>query len=123
MNRFGDLFLTTDDGKTHRLALDDGSLEVLAESKDRFTDKLAEPGIADDWFMIPLVDELVRAGKTLQEGQCYAFIQIPILGGDYVVENVAVRDVTDHYAAMGPIFEKLKDIPDATVVKFEIDKR
>lgn len=120
MNRFGDLFLKTDDGKIHRLALDDGSFTVLAESKERFCDKLDEPGVANDWFLMPLVDELVAAGKILKEGQCYAFIQIPILGGDYVVENVAVRDVAYQYAALGPIFEKLKDVPDGTRVDFKI---
>ena len=56
----------------------------------------------------------------MKEGQCYAFIQIPVLGGDYVFENVAVRDVVDQYAALGPIFEKLKDLPDGTQVSFEI---
>ena len=123
MNRFGDLFLKTHDGKIHRLALDDGSLSVLAESKEQFCDKLDEPGVANDWLLIPLVDELVAAGKTLKEGQCYAFVQIPILGGDYVVENVAVRDVAYQYAALGPIFEKLKDVPDGTRVSFEIKKK
>ena len=68
MNRFGDLFLFTDDGKVHRLALDDGALEVLAESRDRFCDKLDEPGVANDWLLIPLVDELVAAGKILGAG-------------------------------------------------------
>jgi hypothetical protein len=120
MNRFGDLFLKTEDGKIHRLALDDGSFAVLAESKDQFCDKLDEPGVANDLFLMPLVDELVAAGKTLKEGQCYAFIQIPILGGDYVIQNIAVRDVAYQYAALGPIFEKLKDVPDGTQVSFEI---
>ena len=121
MNRFGDLFLKTDDGKIHRLALDDGSLTILAQSKDQFCDKLDEPGVANDWFLIPLVDELVTAGKKLKEGQCYAFIQLPILGGDYVFENVVVREVNYQYAALGPIFEKLKDVPDGTHVSFEIN--
>jgi Domain of unknown function (DUF1851) len=122
MNRFGDLFLETPDGKIHRLALDDGSLTVLAGSKDQFCGKLDEQEVANDWLLIPLVDELVEVGKVLKEGQCYSFIQIPILGGDYLVENVAVRDVVYQYAALGPIFEKLKDVPDGTQVNFEIKK-
>ena len=61
-------------------------------------------------------------GKALKEGQCYAFIQLPILGGDYAIQNVAARDVAYQYAALGPIFEKLKDVPDGTRVSFEIKK-
>jgi hypothetical protein len=120
MNRFGDLFLKTPVRRIHRLALDDGSLTVLAESREQFCDKLDEPGVANDWLLIPLVDQLVAGGKTLKEGECYAFIQIPMLGGDYVLENVVVRDVADQYSALGPIFEKLKDVPDGTQVSFEI---
>lgn len=123
MTRFGDLFLKTSDGRIYRLSLDNGALTVVAESMDEFGDKLDEPGVANDWFLIPLVDELAAAGKTLEPGQCYAFIQIPILGGDYDIRNVTVRRVTDHYAALGPIFERLKDIPDGTTVCFDIRKQ
>jgi len=63
MNRFGDLFLKTPDGSIHRLALDDGSLTILAESREQFCDKLDEPGVANDWLLIPLVDQLVASGK------------------------------------------------------------
>jgi hypothetical protein len=31
-----------------------------------------------------------------------------------------VREVTYQYAALGPIFEKLKDVPGGTSVSFEI---
>jgi hypothetical protein len=122
MNRFGDLFLTTADGRVHRLALDTGAIEVLAGSQDRFCDKLDDPEVANDWLMIPLVDQLVAAGKILEPGRCYAFIQIPILGGEYAIENVTIRGVADQYAALGPIFERLKDVPDGTQVTFESDK-
>jgi hypothetical protein len=118
MNRFGDLFLKTEEGKIHVLRLDDGSLRCLADSRDQFCDKLDQDGNANDWLMIPLVDRLVAAGKILKEKQCYAFVKLPILGGDYVIENVEVRDVALQYAALGPIFEKLEDVPDGSTVIF-----
>jgi hypothetical protein len=120
MNRFGDLFLKTDDGQIHVLRLDDGTLRCLADSRDQFCDLLDQGNHANDWLMIPLVDRLVAAGKTLKQGECYAFIQIPILGGDYVIENVAIRTVEFQFAAMGPIFEKLEGVPDGTTVAFRV---
>jgi hypothetical protein len=121
MNRFGDLFLKTEDGKIHVLRLDDGSLRCLAGSREEFSDLLDLGDNASDWLLIPLVNQLVAAGKVLINKQCYGFIQIPILGGDYVVENIAVRDVEFQYAALGPIFEKLEDVPDGTKVEFRIE--
>lgn len=120
MNRFGDLYLKTDDGKIHVLSLDDGSLRCLANSNDEFCDKIDAGETANDWFMIPLVDRLVAAGKTLGPGECYAFVQIPLIGGDYTIENVEVRTVEFQHAALGPIFEQMADLPDGTAVEFKI---
>lgn len=66
MNRFGDLFLKTADGRIHVLRLDDGTLRCLAHSKDQFCDLLDQGNNANDWLMIPLVDRLVAAGKTFE---------------------------------------------------------
>lgn len=119
MNRFGDLFLKTDDGSIHVLRLDDGSLRCLADSKEQFCDKIDDSETANDWLMIPLVDRLVAAGKVLGANECYAFIQIPLIGGNYVVENVDVRTVEFQYAALGPIFEQMEGLPDGTSIEFK----
>lgn len=123
MNRFGDLFLRTDDGSIHVLRLDDGSLSCLANSKDEFCQKIDERENANDWLMIPLVDRLVATGKTLKQGECYAFVQIPLIGGDYTIDNVVIRTVAFQYAALGPIFQQMEGLPDGTPVKFEIRDR
>ena len=120
MNRFGDLFLKTDDDKIHVLRLDDGLLRCLADSRDHFADRLDDDEVANDWLMIPLVDRLVAAGKTLTQSQCYAFIQPPILGGDYVVENVTIRSVDSQYSALGRFFEKLEGVPDGTKIEYQV---
>jgi hypothetical protein len=97
-------------------------LTQVADSKDEFGRKLDEEDMGAEWLLIPLVDRLVAAGKVLKKQQCYAFVQPPILGGDYVVENVVVRDIEFQYEAMGPIYEKLKDLPDGTRVSFDINE-
>src|SRR3954462_12118482 len=74
MNRFGDLFLTLPDGTIHMLDVGGGSLTKLAESRDEFARIIDEDDNADDWLMIPLVDQLVAAGRVLELGQCYSFV-------------------------------------------------
>ena len=118
MNRFGDLFLETDDGKIWCMRLDAGSLDCYAENKEDFCNKIDEGDNANDWLMIPLVDQLVEEGKTLKDGQCYSFQKLPILGGEYAVENVSILDVEFIYNALGPLHEQLKDIPDGTEIVF-----
>jgi hypothetical protein len=120
MNRFGDLYLKTDDGKIHVLRLDDGSLSCLADSSDEFCEKIDDGEIANDWLMIPLVDRLVAAGKLLGPNECYAFVQFPLIGGDYTADNVQVRTIAFQYAALVPIFEQMADLPDGTKVEFKL---
>ena len=120
MNRFGDLFIKKDDGSIFCLRMEDGSFECVAKTKDEFCDKLDHTETANDWLLIPLVDSLVEAGKILKEGECYAFVQLPLLGGAYDIGNIVIRSVDFQYAAMGPIHEQLKDVPDGTSVSFEL---
>ena len=120
MNRFGDLFLVVKDGTVHMLDVGGGSLQKVAESRDDFAVQIDHGDNANDWLMIPLVDKLVAAGVRLEPGQCYSYRELPILGGDYTVDNTQVLPIPRHYKALGPIHEKLKDIPDGTHVQFTI---
>ena len=92
----------------------------LRTARDDFATKIDEGDNANDWLMIPWVDRLVAAGKLLEAGQCYSYVQLPIVGGDYSPENTRIVAIETHYAALGPIQEKLKDIPEGTQVDFHV---
>ena len=66
VNRFGDAFLVLPDGTIHMLDVGGGTLTKVAENRDDFCNKIDESDNANDWLMIPLVDELVAAGLRLQ---------------------------------------------------------
>jgi hypothetical protein len=121
VNRFGDLFTVLEDGSVHHLDIGTAMLARLADSRDDFAKKLDVDNNANDWLMIPLVDRLVASGKVLAPGQCYSYVQLPVLGGDYSVENTVVRDIPAHFAALGPIHEGIRDLPDGTKVRFNTE--
>src|SRR5688572_31809609 len=79
VNRFGDLFLVLEDGSVHRVDVGGGALEKLADSRDHFAEMIDEGNNANDWLMIPLVDDLVGAGVRLARGECYSYVQLPVL--------------------------------------------
>ena len=120
MNRFGDLFILTEDGKVHWLRMDDGTLTCVADSKDDFCAKLDVSSNANDWLLIPLVDRLVAAGKAIGKGECYGFSQLPLLGGDYTPENVVARDIGLHFDMLGQLYGQMKDLPDGTAVQIVV---
>jgi len=120
VNRFGDLFLILDDGSVHWLDIGDGTLAKVAENRDDFCTKVDIANTANDWLMIPLVDRLVAAGKTLQPGQCYCYRLLPVLGGGCGIEDFVVKELTYLYAALGPIHERINDLPNGTQIEFKI---
>jgi len=110
------------DGSVHMLDVGAGSLKRLADNRDDFAHRIDEDDNANHWLMIPLVDQLVQAGRGLKAGECYSYWQLPLLGGDYTVENTKVVTVEHHYKAFGPIHERLKDVPDGTRIQFKVER-
>jgi hypothetical protein len=120
MNRFGDLFLVFNDGTVWMLDCGVGTLEQLAKSRDDFCVKIDGDGNADDWLMIPLVNQLVEAGISISEGRCYSFRIPPIIGGEYSVENTVTLPISEHYDYLGSIHEQMEGLPDGTKVRLRI---
>jgi hypothetical protein len=120
VNRFADLFLVLSDGTVHMLDVGAGTLARVADSRDDFCSRIDEGNNANEWLVIPLVDQLVAADMRLQPGQCYGFKTPPILGGEYVVENLAVLPVRDYLGASGTLHEQLRDVLDGSQVVLKV---
>jgi len=120
MSRYGDLFLEFDDGSIHMLDISNSSLEKVAEDSQDFWQKINDVEIANNWLMIPLVDQLVEAGKVLEPGRCYSFIIPPLLGGEYNVENTVSLKVQEHFGVYASIHRQIKELPDGAQVRLRV---
>ena len=120
VNRIADCFLVLDDGAVHMLDVGDGTFQKVAENRGDFENKMDEEENANNWLAVPLVDQLVETGVQLQSGQCYGFRKLPILGGNYTVDNFSPLSLSDYLGAMGSIHEQIKDLPDGSQVVLKI---
>jgi len=116
VNRFGDAFVVADDGSVHMLDVGAGTLTRLADNRSHFAELLDANGSADNWLVIPLVDECRRAGMQLAPNQCFGFKIPPVLGGKYQLSNVEPTDLTVHYSFLAEIYKQTKDLPDGTPI-------
>ncbi|HZW06652.1 MAG TPA: DUF1851 domain-containing protein [Phycisphaerales bacterium] len=116
ISRIADMFLVLPDGSVLMLDVGGGTLARVADSRDDFAAKLDGPGNADDWLAVPLIDKCVAEGLMLAKGQCYGFVQPPVLGGDYTPENLRPIDLVDYVGAYGTLHEQIRDLPDGTEV-------
>jgi hypothetical protein len=116
----GDLFLAPPDGSIWWLDMGTGELQAVAASEGEFRRAVADPEHNGLWFGAALVDQLRSAGKVLALGECYSYLQLPMLGGSFEPANFRVCDVVHHFQVWGPIHERLRDLPDGATVEFNV---
>ena len=116
MNRFAELVLVLDDGTVAYLDTSTGALRTIARDREEFIVKIDQSNHADEWLMVPLVDQCVAVGMTLGVNQCYGFITAPTLGGQYEISNVEPSDIAVYLSVMGQIHEQIKDLPEGTTI-------
>jgi hypothetical protein len=122
VNRLGDVFVVFDDGAVHMLEVGTGVIACVADDPDDFARQIDLGDNANNWLMIPLVDQCVSAGVVLTPNQCYGYKVPPILGGEYAVENLEPTDLSVHYSLMADICRQAKDLPDGTKVTVAIER-
>jgi hypothetical protein len=120
VNRFGDVILVMDDGSVHLLDIGGGRLERIADSKDHFADQANTSENANNWLLMPLVDQCLRAGLVLDAGQCYGYKIPPLLGGEYAVENAVTIDLVQNYSFLADLWQQTKELPDGTRVRLVV---
>jgi hypothetical protein len=116
----GDMFLLDGDGKMHWLDVGAGTLTCTNCFFHQFIHVKSDSETGELWYLPDLVDRLIASGKTLGDDQCYSFIQLPILGGKFEVDNFRVCTAIEHFATWGPIHELLKDVRDGETIQFVI---
>jgi hypothetical protein len=116
----GDLFLVDLKGRILWLDMSIGEMQIIAADEVEFERFAAGPVNRSTWFGTRLVDQLRASGKVLQPGECYSYLKLPMLGGEYEVANFRIYDVITHFRVWGPIHEKLRDIPDGVQVEFRV---
>ena len=118
--RAGDLLITLPDGSIHLLDVGAGELRRVAASSDDACVKIDDPKVADDWLMIPVINQLVASGCRLGSGQCYSYRVLPVLGGNYTPEGRVLLPIREHFGAWGSLHRQIATLPDEAKIKIEI---
>ena len=108
------------DDSVYRVSTDTGKLEKLADSREHFSKLIDEGNNVHNWFMISLIDNLLSSEKHLKFGECYGYKQLPVVGGTYTLDNIAVMQLSEYYAFLEYFYEEIKDLPDSTNIQFKI---
>jgi len=121
LSRFGELFFEQVDSKIGMLQVSGFQYSVVAVNKKDFEEWLVDPDKMSEWFLAPLVDQLVSKGETLKRDFCYSFKQALGLGGSMNAENVMSIPIHEHFGLWGEVFRQIKDLPSGSqvILKFK----
>lgn len=121
LSRFGELFFEQPDGKIGMLQVSDFQYSVIANDKKDFEEWLVDPDKMSEWFLAPLVDQLVEKGRTLKPDYCYSFKTALGLGGQINAENVMDIPIHEHFRLWGEVHRQIKNLPHGSqvVLKFK----
>jgi len=117
----GDLFLKSKDKGVYWLEVGGGKFEKVASDIDEFERKLTDINNVNEWFMIDLTTELRLSGSKLNKDEVYSYKKLPIIGGDYSVDNFEPTNVEEHFSLAGQVHRKVKDVPDGTKVNITFE--
>jgi hypothetical protein len=120
ISKLGDLFFENKDGVVYWLATDSCELTKVADSKQEFYSFLNDDEKIDNWFLPQLLKELEQAGILLNYNQVYSYKKMPVLGGEYSIDNIDPLDIKIHFDLTGIIGEQIKDLPNGTKIKIKI---
>jgi hypothetical protein len=113
----GDAFVQdVDAGTIHFLNVSAGIVSEVATSFDRFKSLLSDQKFVLNYFGVAMVADLRQSGCLLSPGQIYSFKIPPILGGEYVLNNVEPTDIEVHYSLAGQIHEQVNSLPEGTPI-------
>jgi hypothetical protein len=118
----GDIFLLGNDNNIYWLQTDTGDLTKIANSLEQYQQFLNDEEKIDNWFLPLLVEKLLTAGKILKVNEVYSYKKLPVIGGEYSVDNIDLTDMSVHFAFSGQICEQIKDLPDGTKVNIKFEK-
>lgn len=113
---FGDMFLRDENGRVDFLDLISGKLTQVADSVEEMQQLINVRENQVEWLMIEVFAALQTQGVYFGEGQCYSFIQPPVLGGQLEPDNIEVTDIYTHVSLAGQIHRQVKDLSAGTKI-------
>ena len=95
LTAFADV-LAWDGQYVYMLRLSEGRGNVILSGFTFFFSNINDPDYEAEYFDLNLFEQAKEALGTLQEGECYAFEPLPILGGDRTVDTVRKEKVESY---------------------------
>ena len=113
----GNAFLqNSHDGTVHFLDTVEGTLELVAGSKEEFSSLLSSHEFVLERFSVDLIAPLIEQGLRPGPGRVLSFKTPPVLGGEYDAANLEAADIEVHFSVLGQIWAQVAELPEGAEI-------
>ena len=110
----GDMFVVDKNAAIFWLDTGKGHLKQIADSIEEFKSSLEDLDNIDEWLLASTVLDLIETGMTLKENEVYSYKTMPILNGNYSLENFEATNISVHFSMTGQICRQIINLPEGT---------
>jgi hypothetical protein len=93
-----------------------GKLDKIASNRDELKAALSSPEGQDQYLLAGLAHAAEIQGLTLAESEVFDFTQPPVLGGQFVVENLKPTPFVVSLNIAGQIHNQVRNLPPGTKI-------
>ncbi len=121
VTKFGEVFVTCDNGSVWFLSTSSCSYEKIDNSIDKFADSMNDIDNLNYYFMPNVIALLESELGTLKKDQCYGF-KIPCVFKECTFEanNFKITNLERYLIGLGDMLGKLQSSPDGEKVSFNV---
>jgi hypothetical protein len=112
---FGDVILEDSEGYWF-LDAAGGRLDKIASNRDELKAKLSSPEGQDQYLLAGLAHAAETQGLKLAASEVFDFTQPPVLGGQFVIDNMQPKDFVVSLNISGQIHNQLRNLPPGTKI-------
>jgi len=117
----GDVFLARGSGEIFRLDTGFGNLTRIAGTIAEFETLLENTEQAEDLLLTPVIEELLKLGRSLAPGQCFGFTILPVFReGSYAAANRFPLSALEHVRVTGEIHAQIQGIEDGQQIRLSV---
>jgi hypothetical protein len=107
---FGDVILQEAEGYWF-LDAAGGKLDKIASNRDELKAALSSPEGQDQYLLAGLAQAAETQGLRLADSEVFDFAKPPVLGGQFVVENLQPKDFVVSLNISGQIHNQVRNLP------------
>ncbi|WP_298558033.1 T6SS immunity protein Tdi1 domain-containing protein [uncultured Aliiroseovarius sp.] len=120
INQFGNIIFLDLVGQYWRICPEELSCEVIADSKNTFSDLLKTEDFQIDWGMAPLVEQARGKLGPLKPGYVYYLVVPAVFGGEYSASNMQSVPLSELIHLSGDFAYETHDLPDGAQIELKI---